>query len=313
MTSGLVELRLDSSFYDLTQEAGWSLAAAALAAYAEPPELPPLLALRKGLAEAPSWILTQAIEFHPQPLSVDHFMVRAVFSAPSLIGGLMELMAAEGWFERRGADYILTPAGQDVYWTQRDHQDAALVAFDRAPAQSLDALATSLGKVVAAAMASEDLPARWCLGRSRNRAPSDNAKSVLRFIQYVDDLNALRDDAHLSAMGKYAIPAAAREPFALVCAGVARTAEDLRELIGYRGFSGEDLLQSLRYLAGAGLLEEVVDGFTPSEAGTRARLDIEYLTDSYYYAPWSVLSDGEMDETFEALLAVRDACAEERQ
>lgn len=256
MISLETELRLDSSFYDLTQEAGWALTATALGAYAaNAPDLPPLIALRKGLAEAPSWILTQAIEFQPEPLSLARFMVRAVFSAPSLIAGLMDLMTAEGWFERRGSDYVITPAGQDVYWIQRDHQDSALVAFDRVPAETLDALAANLGKVVATAMASEEIPGRWCLVRSRNRAPSDSARAVLRFVQYVDDLNALRDDAHLSAMGKYAIPAASREPFGLVCAGAARTAEDLRELIGYRGFSAEDLHESLRYLAGAGLLE----------------------------------------------------------
>ena len=45
-------------------------------------------------------------------------------------------------------------------------------------------------------------------------------------------------------------------------------------------------------------------------AGTRARLDIEYLTDSYYYAAWSVLSDSEMEETFEALLVVRQTCTD---
>lgn len=306
-----MELRLDSSFYDLAQEAGWSLTAAALAAYdGQAPDLPPLLSFRKGLAESPSWILTQAIEFQPQPLSVDRFMVRAVYSAPGLVNGLFEVLAAEGWLERRGSDYLLTPAGQDIYWAQRDHQDAALVAFDRVAAPAFETLAANLGRVVGAAMVSEDVPSRWCLARSRNRAPSEHAKPVLRFVQLVDDLNALRDDAHLSAMGKYALPPAAREAFGFVCAGAARTADDLRELIGYRGFSAEDLLESLRYLAGAGLVEEAVDGFAPTESGVRARLDIEYLTDAYYYAPWSILGDRDMEETFEALLAVRDACTE---
>jgi hypothetical protein len=305
-------LRLDASFYDLTQEAGWGLTAAAVAAYQndfgpQDPPPPQLLSLRRGVAEAPSWVLTQAFEFLPQPLTVDLFLGRAVFSSPRLVRGLMDLMASEGWFDRVGDEYQLTPAGRQVFEARRDYERSALIAFDGVPAEQTERLALLLGRVVGVALDHPEVPVRWCLSHSRRRAPEEELPAVVHFEQYCDDLNALRDDAYLSACGKYAIPPAVREPFGLVCAGQAMTAEELFARLAYRGFSVGELGESLQTALGMGLLEAGRDGFVPTEAGLRAIADIEYLTDFVFYAPWSVLAAEEMEEVFELLLAVRRA------
>lgn len=304
-------LRLDAAFYDLTQEAGWGLTAVAMATYErdfgpQDPALPALLEFRRGLAEAPSWIVTQAVEFNPLPLTVERFLVRAVFSSPRIVSACLDLMTSEGWFDCDGDAYHLTPFGHSVYGAARDYAQSALAAFDAIDPAAFDRLAVLLRRVIDAALISSDVPTHWCLSHSRRRAPDDELPSVVHFVQYCDDLNALRDDAHLAAFGRYAVLPAAREPFALVASGTASNAEDLFAKLAYRGHSVVEFQDALQHLVGHGLIELRRDGFTATEAGLLVRADIEYLTDSIFYAPWSVLEAAEMEELYALLLTVRD-------
>ena len=309
MTTEL-QLRLDAAFYDLTQEAAAGLASAAEAAYDRDFGaliLPALYQYRRGYAEAPAWILVQATEFAPRPLTVERFLVRAVYSSPNQIRALLDLMAAEGWFDREREDYHLTPAGEQLHREVVEHRQSALLAYDTVDDALIERLAALLDRVVTAAITHPDLPDRWCLSHSRNRAPLADSPPLLRLVHYCDDLNALRDDAHLAACGKYNLPSAVREPLALACAGQARTATVLSQQLPFRGFSTAEWQDALDHLEDQGHLTHDRDGYSPTEAALLVRADIEYLTDLYYYAPWSVLSASEMEEAFEGLLSIREA------
>ena len=55
------------------------------------PQRPPLLNIRGGYAESVGWMMVQLLEFDPEPLTVEKFRVRAIYSAPRLSQALLEL------------------------------------------------------------------------------------------------------------------------------------------------------------------------------------------------------------------------------
>src|SRR5262245_34345242 len=110
---------LDAGFYELTQEVGGAIFSAMLAAQAQagaqPTTPPPLLQVRRGLAEAPAWFLIQAAEFDPAPLSVASLRVRDIYASERIVAALLEMMASEKWFDRSAVgEYHLTAAGRAV-------------------------------------------------------------------------------------------------------------------------------------------------------------------------------------------------------
>src|SRR5688572_2853814 len=82
----------NAALYDLTQNTQGALWQAAFQQYQarlseterSAQTMPPLLHLRSGYAESPGWMMIQAAEFDPEPLSVERFRKRAVYSAPNL-------------------------------------------------------------------------------------------------------------------------------------------------------------------------------------------------------------------------------------
>jgi hypothetical protein len=137
---------VDSRFYDYTQEFQGILfqAAATLQARSGPPaqtSANPVLQIRRGYAESPGWFMVQAAEFDPEPLSVDRLRVRAVWSSPSIVQALLELLAGEKWFDRTGTDYHLTEAGRDVIRTMNSRRWTMLAFLDGAlPAETVKLL-----------------------------------------------------------------------------------------------------------------------------------------------------------------------------
>ncbi len=59
-------------FYNLSQSLAGAIFGALIQKMERPTDPPPpLLQLRRGRAEAPAWFLVQALEFDPEPISVE--------------------------------------------------------------------------------------------------------------------------------------------------------------------------------------------------------------------------------------------------
>ncbi len=69
--------------------------------------------------------------------------------------------------------------------------------------------------------------------------------------------------------------------------------------LGHRGYDKDDTEASLRNLLAHGWSEEIPDNlghFQVTAKGRAARQDAEEQTDKYFYAPFSVLNNQEIDE-----------------
>lgn len=292
---------LDAAFYDLIQEAGGAVFQAMTTARAQSSEpiepRPPILQLRAGRAESPGWFLAQALEFAPEPLTVPKLRVRDVYGSERLVGALLEIMASEQWLDRRDEEYSLTAEGRAARARLRDPLRRTLAEIQLLPQEDLAQLVSLLDRLIQASLASPTPPGTWCLAHSRNRAPADDAPLLLKLLQYVEDFNAFRDDSHMAAWQPYEQQGYLWEAFSLVCSGEARSAEEVFQHLTHRGYTRHEYAAGLAGLQERGWLESGAepDTYRTTEAGRAVRDEVERLTDVYFYAPWSCLTEAEIN------------------
>lgn len=305
--------KLDADFYNLTQNAIGNVFGVAYGAYQagdyDPlPDIPPIWMVRRGLAESPAWMMVQAQEFDPEPITVENLRVRAVWSSPEIIGGLLAILLAEGFLDKvvpRG--YVMTESGREVMAMLRERRYAILNALPQPiPAEDLNKLEEMLRFVVADAIQGDDIPGTWCLEHSRNRA-DDNAPILGKILQYSEDLNAFRDDCHMASFKAHGVAAYIWETLSLMWAGSVTTPHDAYEQLRYRGYGTLDFEQAFDDLTRREWIEPDGDGYKITEEGRKVRQDAEDLTDTYFALPFKgALSDMEI-ETLEGLLKVFSA------
>ena len=269
---------------------------------------PPIMNLKRGYAESPGWIMVQALEFAPEPLTVKGFRKRAVYAAPKLTEGLLEVLASEQYFDRVGDAYHLTEKGQAEANKVRDFRITAFNGFDPIDADEIEMIVNYLGRIIDESMNASNPPGIWCLERSRNRAPDDSAPPLAKMIQYGSDFNAFRDDAHMAAFGAHDVEGHVWEAFSYVKSEQAQNASELYEKLAYRGFYTEDWQAALENLLNRGWISSDGGSYHVTEAGIAVADDVEAQTDAYFYAPWDTLSDGEYDELIRLMQKLGEKC-----
>ena len=291
---------LDAQFYDLIQSL-WGAFAGAMAAVRLPDPTPlplPLLQVQAGQAESPAWFLIQAAEFDPEPLSVARLRVRDIYAAERIVAALLEVMAAERWFDRRGDDYHLRAEGRAVLDRIRANRTRRLSAL-ALPDEPLTRLERALRDVLDRSLVAGDPPGTWSLAHSRRRAPADDAPPAEKLFQYVADVNAFRDDCHMAAWRPLDVAGIVWETFGLVADGTAPTADALFMALSYRGYSVADYAAALENLAARGWAGPTADGWQVTADGRAVRAAAEQRTDAAFYAPWAHLPAADV-------LALRD-------
>jgi hypothetical protein len=299
---------LNSELYDLTQNLQGAIYQGGMKRMDTPfPTPPPILQLRRGYAEAPAWLMVQASEFDPEPLTVANLRVRAVWSSPSIIQALLDLIASEKWLYRKGHEYHLRGEGREVIQRLRDR--IVQVVEPLLPVLDVDEVArleSLLRRVIDASLNSAEPPGTWCLAHSRRRAPGEDAPALLKIVYHMSDINACRDDAHMAAFQPHGIEAYVWETLTLVWQGSAGTADDLFDQLWYRGYAREDFAAALDELTGRGWIEPIgEETYQLTAQGRAVREEAERLTDEYFYAPWKAcLSADEIEELHRRMAAM---------
>ncbi|MEO5952952.1 MAG: hypothetical protein ABIQ44_10860 [Chloroflexia bacterium] len=309
-------MEMNAAFYDFTQEVVGAIFQAMGIMRARStevfPVVPPILLLRGGLAESPGWFLIQAMEFDPAPLTFEGLRVRDIYASERIVAALLEIMASEKWLDRtQSGEYYLTEQGREVYARIRGRHQLFLTGIkllEVMPEEEIVELEGLLAKVINDCLKAKGEDKPWSLKYSRNRAPGAEALPLDRVRQYLEDVNAFRDDAHMAAWKPFCSEGYVWEAFSLVCDGQASSAEDVFEALSHRGYSRSEYAGGLNGLVGQGYLEgdNEGEGYRVSEKGREMRAVVEKATDEYFYGPWRVLSVREQERMVKLLTRLRD-------
>jgi hypothetical protein len=264
------------------------------------------------LGEWYGWLMAARI-FEPYPVSTARLQVRAAYSAPARLDedlakgvhmGLLEPAAGI-----KGREYHLTEQG---HWAIRhliDTAYTAMIALHPLPNADLERLDALLYRLVRASLAVPEPPGKWCLRIARHYDPGESAPAIVRLDQYLSDLDAYRDDAHLAAWQPCGVSGQTWEAFTMLWRHGLLTLDQLATRLRRRGHTPETYAVALDELAARGWIARDGDAYQLTDEGRSQREAAEATTDRYFYAPWSCLSASETAELSDLLIRVQEGLA----
>jgi hypothetical protein len=248
--------------------------------------------------------------------SVEDFQKRDPFSNPEQFEKLFTRLDVKGWIEpqhderykvtemaRSGATYIIMSG------------DAKLPPDEALPEIDLERLKSLVKRIVLANDGAPEPPEKWAI-LHRFRVAKKNSPVMVKIREYLMDLFAYRDDSHLAAARPHfneagivwLVLGAAWESGAV-------TAESIAKATTFRGYEVNDYEIALQAAKEIGWLEETdaPGSFRITQKGKELREQVETQTDDYFYRPWSVLTQEELDELYDLLLKLREGLRELRK
>ncbi|MCU0502331.1 MAG: MarR family winged helix-turn-helix transcriptional regulator [Anaerolineae bacterium] len=254
------------------------------------------------------WLMAAKI-FEPDPVSAVRLSARAAYTNPALQEARLGQGVTLGLLAPAGTgEYHLTNAGHAAVRQLIDTAYAAMAPLHPLPDADLERLLTLLRRLVEASLAAPEPPGKWCLRIARHYDPAGRAGMAPQLDQYLSDLVAYRDDAHLAAWKPLGVTGQEWETLTHLWHGDIVTLDDLcaRHCVR-RGYACDSYAVALQALIARGWVGEHDGAFRITEQGRRLRDEAEATTDRYFFAPWVILTPSELGALAELLAQARDA------
>jgi hypothetical protein len=252
------------------------------------------------------WLMAAKI-FEPDPVSAARLHVRAAYTDPALQeerlgkGVRLGLLSHAG-----GGDYYLTNLGHAAVRQLIAAAYAAMTPLQPLPPAGLERLLALLRRLVEASLAAPEPPGKWCLRVARHYDPDGRAGPMPQVDQYLSDLAAYRDDAHLAAWQPLGVSGQAWETLTHLWVGDVTTLDEVcARLSPRRGYSRDDYADALAELVARGWIAEQVGVYRLTDAGKTVRDQAEETTNRYFFAPWAALTEAEVGELRSLLTQLR--------
>jgi len=247
-------------------------------------------------------MILNAFNIAPTPMTVELFGKRVPYANPKGLEKRFQDAASAGYFEVDGdGNYTLTAKGMEIVNTSNSTFYSYINKVNQLPADKLNTLTTLLEKLVDGSEKAKVETGGLCLQMTRGGHPTVETGSLAQVDQLLDDLLAFRDDAHISAWMPTGVNGHTWETFSFVCNGEANTVEKFVEHLPFRDYSDEDFKGTLEVLSQKGWIQNGENGYIPTEAGKKIREDVEVATNKIYFAPWSTISDNDLDSLTQIL------------
>ena len=253
------------------------------------------------------WLMAASI-FEPDPVSAARLCVRAAYTNPELLEQRLQTGIRLGLLMPSGnAEYRLTVSGHDAVRRLIAAAYGAIRDLMPLAEPEMQVLLALLRRLVEASLAAPEPPGKWCLHIERHYDPQGNAGWMPQLDQYLSDLVAYRDDAHLAAWQPYGMGGQHWETLTHLWEGDYCTLEELcAKHCVRRGYSCESYAAVLDDLIARGLASQQGDTFRLTEAGQALRDAAEAITNRYFFAPWAGLSAAEMSDLRRLLVRTRE-------
>jgi Mn-dependent DtxR family transcriptional regulator len=252
------------------------------------------------------WLLP-ALVFEPNPISTDRLCVRAAYTAPGVFAERLVNAARLGFLlQVAEGEYRLTEAGHRAAQHVLEAADVTMTSLRPMLVNDLERLAVLLLRIVEACFAAPEPPGKWCIEHSRRTDRGYRASALARIDQYLGDLNAYRDDAHLAAWQPHGFNGSVWEAFTYLWRGDAASLDDVCQKLERRGHARSVYVDALQDLIERGLIEEKDGKYQLTSQGSIFRQEVEDTTNRYFYALWTCLSEDETGELRTLLVQLRD-------
>jgi DNA-binding MarR family transcriptional regulator len=248
--------------------------------------------------------------------SVEEFQKRDPFSNPEQFEKMFARFDVKGWIiplpdER----YQVSKKAQEAVREIVQAGDSHLTAFDAMSDEELYQLTGLLKQLAAANLEAPEPPEKWGIIK-RFRVAGSHSPLIVQIRELLLYLFAYRDDSHFSAAHPHFGQAGiVWNVLGSIANGTAVNAAQMAETMTFRGYDTADYEVAIQAAIEIGWVEagETPNTFHLTKKGIELREQVEELTDKYFYHPWSVLTQEEIDTLYVLLTKLRDGLMEYRK
>jgi hypothetical protein len=248
--------------------------------------------------------------------SLQDFDRRDPFTNPERFERVFVRLNVKGWIEpRTDGTYRVTERAREAVRHIVRMGDTQLLDFKSMPRQELERLGGLLKQIIEESRSTPPPPEKWAI-IIRFRATDEYSPLIVQIREYLLDLLAYRDDAHLAAARPHFNQAGiVWLVLGALGSGEAVNARQMEEKMALRGYEAEDYEIAIQAAAEMGWAEQAEHpgAFRLTEQGKQLRAQAEQLTNQYFYAPWSVLVPAELDALSKLLTKLHDELKVYRQ
>ncbi|MBK9008911.1 MAG: hypothetical protein CNIPEHKO_01749 [Anaerolineales bacterium] len=245
-----------------------------------------------------------------------NFQKRDPFTNPEKFEKTFAYLDVKGWIQPQPEDqYKVTEMARAGVKFIVMAGDAKLPPPEFMPEIDLERLKVLLKKIALANDSAPEPPEKWAILK-RFRVADRESPVMTKIREYLLDLFAYRDDAHLEAARPHFHTAGiAWNVLGAAAGGNPVTADRLAEQLAFRGYDADEYAVALQAAQEIGWLEQAGDSgaYRISRQGVELREQVERQTDAYFFAPWSALTQEELDELQESLGKLREKLREHRK
>jgi hypothetical protein len=241
--------------------------------------------------------------------SLANFQERDPFTNPEQFEKVFVRLNVKGWIEPMSdGSFQVTEKAREAVRHVLQAGDAQLMDFRSISEADLRRMVILLKQIVAESKVMPEPPEKWAILK-RFRVADEHDPMMVKIREYLMDLFAYRDDSHLSASRPHFNQAGI---VWLVLGALwnkdAVNAKQMAEKMTFRGYEVSDYEVALQAAVEIGWAEvdNHADTFRLSQEGKELREQAERLTNEYFYTPWSVLIQDEIDELYALLTKLRD-------
>lgn len=244
-----------------------------------------------------------------ETFSIQDFQKRDPFSNPQVFEKLFVTLNVKGWIQPQpDGSYRVTEQARQGARRIIQAGDEKLLPIEYVTSVDLQRLAVLLRQIVLANTAAPQPPEKWAILK-RFHSMAKDGPPVVQVREYLMDLYAYRDDAHISASRPhFGNGGIIWSVLGSLWSQESVTAGQLAEIHSFRGYEINDYDVALQAAAQIGWAEEngVHGAYRITKQGRKIREDAERLTDEYFYNPWSILIPEEKGELYDLLVKLRE-------
>ncbi len=251
------------------------------------------------------WMLLIAVlTFEPENTTPSHLLVRGPYTSSDNYLARLENAADKGYLvDMSNGSFRLSAEGRKAVLNFINVARQTMTAADLLPTEDADILSEMLERLVRKCLETPPPPNTWSLSLSYKLMPA--AEPAMPFIeQAISCLSAYRDDAHLASWQSSGLSAIALESMTLIWRGQVSTLDELTEKLSFRGHPEKVYADALAELREHNYLSIFRKVLRLTNEGKLFRERVEELTDQYFFAPWTCLTQAEKRRMAQILNAV---------
>ena len=248
------------------------------------------------------------ILFPDETISSAQWMRIFPYGIPQTINGRLASAAEGGYLGVDGEGFRPTEKGKATAHQGLQALTDGIAHLHPLPPNDLQRLVDYLVRLSDASFAAPEPPPNFCLTHYKNyKSTFDHTAPLIRlFVHYFKELDFYRMDSHMAAWQSHNLEGNRWEVFSEVWGGKNNTLDKIFDELSFRGITRDEYASILQELVERGWVQQNGETHQPTVEGKRLRDEAEALTETYFFAAWSCLSESELEELSSLAEQLRD-------